>query len=174
MVIRNFLFQKLTQLAKIYDFRALGAGNTDFWTTVKTLYKIHGWLARLLMLSEVIWHFPKIADFRVFWWYFWVSQNRPISRISKVTFYFDSTSKTKNGSTFDEVSIESSVFRAFDRALNEGARYFGSEVIYVLVIWKNNFLVRQISKMSQLAALARRLFKMKSGYAPPPKNSLQK
>ena len=30
------------------------------------------------MLSKVIWHFSKIADFWVFRWYFWVSQNRPI------------------------------------------------------------------------------------------------
>ena len=51
MVRQNFLIQELAKLAKIHNFQALGAGNTDFWTTVKTLYKIHTWLARLLILS---------------------------------------------------------------------------------------------------------------------------
>ena len=91
------------------------------------------------MFSEVIWHFSKIADFWVFWWYFWVSQNRPILRISKVTYYFDSYSKTNNGSTFDEVSIESSVFRAFRGALNEGATYFCLKVIQFLLLRKCYF-----------------------------------
>ena len=103
----------------------------------------------------------------MFWEYFWQSQNRGISRIPKASQYFDSRMWTKNAKVFVEVSIESSVSRAFDRALNEGASYFSSEVILVLVIRKYYFPGRQISKMSQLAAFPRRLLKMKSGYAPP-------
>ena len=109
----------------------------------------------------------------MFWGHFWHSQILGISRIPKLSQYLDSHMRTKNARTFVKVSIESSVFRAFDRALNEGASYFSSEVILVLVIQKYYFPGHQISKMSQLAALPRQLLKMKSGYAPP-KNSLQK
>ena len=109
----------------------------------------------------------------MFWGHFWHSQILGISRIPKLSQYLDSYMRTKNASPFVKVSIESSVFRAFDRALNEGASYFSSEVILVLVIQKYYFPGPQISKMSQLAALRRQLLKMKSGYAPPQK-SLQK
>ena len=94
-----------------------------------------------------------------------MGQNPGILPIPELSQYFDSHPRTKKASTFVKVSIESSVFRAFDRALNEGASYFSSEVILVLVIQKYYFPGHQISKMSQLVALPRQLLKMKSGYA---------
>ena len=109
------------------------------------------------MFSEVICNFSKIAIFWGFWWHFWDSQNRGISRISKLTQYFESHSRTKNASTFIKVSIESSEFRAFDRALNEGASYFIFQVTSVLVLRKCYFLGPKNSKMSKLSALLRPL-----------------
>ena len=119
------------------------------------------------MLSEVIWHFSKIGNFWGFCGHFWGSQNEGISRISKLTQYFDSHYKTKNASTFVEGSIESSDFRAFDRALNEGASYFSSKVVLILVLQKCYFLPPQISKMSKLSALWRPLL-VKKMVCPPP------
>ena len=124
------------------------------------------------MLSEMIWHFSKIADFWVFWWYFWVTQNRRISRVSKVTHYFDSNSWTKNASTFDEVSIESSEFRAFEWHLIGGASYFSSRAIPILALRKCYFLGPRISKTSKLVAL-RRPLSVQKVVCPPPKSRLK-
>ena len=121
------------------------------------------------MLSGVKSHFSKIGDFLGFWGHFCRSQNRGISGISKPIQYFDSHSKTKNGSGFVEVSIESSDFRAFDRALNEGATYFSFQVMSILAPRKCYFLGPKIFKMSQLSALRRRLLKIKKVCPPPQK-----
>ena len=71
-----------------------------------------------------------------FWGHFWHDQNWGISRISNLSQYFDSHSRTKKASTFVEVSIESSVFRAFDRALNEEASYFHLEMANEILLKK--------------------------------------
>ena len=109
------------------------------------------------MLSDVYSLFSKIGDFSMFWGHFHHIQNRGISGISKPNQYFDSHSKMKNGSTFDEVSIESSEFRAFDRALNEGASYFSSRVIPILALRIRYFFGPRISKTSKLATIRRPL-----------------
>jgi len=88
------------------------------------------------MLSGVLSHFPKIGNFLVFLGHFWRSHNRGISRIPKLGQYFDSHSRTKKASTFVKVSIESSVFRAFDRDLNEGASYFRLEMAEEILLKK--------------------------------------
>ena len=119
------------------------------------------------MLLVVKSHFSKTEIFWGFWGHFWHGQNRGISRISKLSPYFDSHSRTKKASTFVEVSIESSDFRAFDRALNEGASYFTSKVIPLSAPRKCYFLGPIISKMSKLAALWRPLL-VKKMVCPPP------
>ena len=121
------------------------------------------------MFSAVYSHFFKIGDFSMFWDHFRYAQNRGILGISKPSQYFDSHSKKKNGSTFDKVSIESSEFRAFDRALNEGATYFSFQVMPILVPRKCYFLRPKIFEVSQLVALRRRLLKIKR-VCPPPKS----
>ena len=88
------------------------------------------------MLSGVKSHFPKIHNFLVFWGHFLHGQNRGILRIPKLSQYFDSHSRTKKASTFVKVSIESSVFRAFDRALNEEASYFRLEMAGEILLKK--------------------------------------
>ena len=50
--------------------------------------------------------FFKNRHFLGFWEHFWYSQNPCVSRISKLTQYFDSHYKSKNASTFVEGSIE--------------------------------------------------------------------
>ena len=60
----------------------------------------------------------------MFWEHFRQSQNPGILPILQLDQYIDCQFRTKMASTFDEVSIESSEFRAFDRDLNEGASYF--------------------------------------------------
>ena len=71
--------------------------------------------------------FFKNRQFLGFWEHFWYSQDPCISRISRLTQYFNSHLRTKIASTFDEGSIESAIFRAFRGALNEGATYFRLE-----------------------------------------------
>ena len=66
-------------------------------------------------------------------------QNSGISWDSKLSEYFESHFKTKIASTFDKVSIESSVFRAFRGALNEGATYFRSKVMCIFLSRKYYF-----------------------------------
>ena len=170
-VILKHLSQKPLKSAKKRDFWALGARNTDFWVVVKTANIVHGQLGRLLTLFSVYSLFSKIGDFSVFWRHFRLSQNRGISGISKPSQYFDSHSQRKNDSTFVEVSIESSDFRAFDRALNEGATYFSFQVMPILVSRKCYFLRSKIFKMSQLVAFRRRLLKIKRVCPPPKKKS---
>ena len=108
----------------------------------------------------------------MFWGHFRHTQNRGISGISKPNQYFDSHSKKKNGSTFDEVSIESSEFRAFDRALNEGASYFSSRVIPILALRIRYFFGPRISKTSKLATI-RRPLSVQKVVCPPPKSRLK-
>ena len=50
--------------------------------------------------------------------------------------YFFRHFQTKIASLFVEVSIESSVFRAFDRALNEEASYFRLEMAGEILLKK--------------------------------------
>ena len=49
---------------------------------------------------------------------------------------FDCQSRMKRASAFVEVSIESSEFRAFDRALNEEASYFCLETAEEILLKK--------------------------------------
>ena len=60
----------------------------------------------------------------MFWEHFRQSQNPGILPILQLDQYIDCQFRTKMASTFDEVSFESSEFRAFDRDLNEGAIIF--------------------------------------------------
>ena len=64
----------------------------------------------------------------MFWVHFRQSQNPGILPISELNQYIVCQSGTKIASTFDEVSIESSEIRAFDRDLIEGASYFRLEM----------------------------------------------
>ena len=168
-VILGHLGPKVLKSAKNRNFRVSGARNTGFWAAVETPYIIHGQLGRLLLLSGVKSHFPKIDNFSVFWGHFWHSQNRGISRITKLSQYFESHLWTKNASTFVEVSIESSEFRAFDRALNEGASYFSSNVMCIFVPRKYYFPDSKIPKNSKLSGPRRPVLKIKSVCAPPHK-----
>ena len=84
----------------------------------------------------------------MFWEHFRYTQNRGILGISKPSQYFDSHSKKKNGSTFVEVSIESSEFRAFRGALMGGASYFHSKVMFTLASLKCYFLDDEKPKIS--------------------------
>ena len=143
--------------AETHDFQVLEVRNTGFWEAAETPYIIHGWLGRLLMLSEVKSHFPKIDNFLVFWRHFWHSQNRGISRIPKPSQYLESHLRTKNASTFVKVSIESSDFRAFDRALNEGASYFSLKVMCIFLTRKYYFPDSEISKNFKLSGPRRPL-----------------
>ena len=156
-VILGHLGSKVLKSAETHDFQVLELRNTGFWEAVETPYIIHGWLGRLLMLSGVKSHFLKIDNFLVFWRHFWHSQNRGISRITKLSQYFESHLRTKKASTFVEVSIESSEFRAFDRALNEGASYFVSKVMSIFLPRKYYFPDSEIPKNSKLSGPRRPL-----------------
>ena len=169
-VILGHLGSKVLKSAETHDFQVLELRNTGFWEAVETPYIIHGWLGRLLMLSGVKSNFSKINIF--FLRHFWHSQNRGISRITKLSQYFESHLWTKNSSTFVEVSIESSEFRAFDRCLNEGASYFSSNVMCIFVPRKYYFPDSKIPKNSKLSGPRRPVLKIKSVCAPPT-NSLQ-
>ena len=114
-------------------------------------------------------HFSKIGYFLGFWGHFWHGQNRGISRISKLNQYFDSHSRTKKASTFVEVSIESSENRAFDRALNEEASYFRSEMAEGILLKKWLKIYLRASKIHDLAAPFRPFSAEKWVCPPPPK-----
>ena len=81
-------------------------------------------------------NFSKISNFLGFWGNFRQGQNPGILRIPELSQYFDCQSRTKKASTFVEVSIESSEIRAFDRALNEEASYFGLEMVEEILLKK--------------------------------------
>ena len=85
--------------------------------------------------SSLIAFFKNVKFLGVFG-YFWHDQNRGILRIPKRGKYIDSHSRTKKASTFVKVSIESSVFRAFDRDLNEEASYFRLEMAEEILLKK--------------------------------------
>ena len=60
----------MLESAENRDFEVLAVRNTGFWEVVETPYIIHGQLGRLLLLSGVKSHFPKIDNFSVFWEHF--------------------------------------------------------------------------------------------------------
>ena len=72
----------------------------------------------------------------MFWGHFWHSQILGISQIPKLSQYLDSHMRTNNARTFVKVSIESSVFRAFDRDLNEEDSYFRLEMAEEILLKK--------------------------------------
>ena len=121
------LDQKVSKLAENRDFHALAFRNALYNT----------WLAGSIADASR----RKIAFFKN-WIFFGVLgaflkwSKSGISRISKLNQYFDSHSRTKKASTFVKVSIESSENRAFDRALNEEASYFRSEMAEGILLKK--------------------------------------
>ena len=107
----------------------------------------------------------------MFWVHFRQSQNSSILPISELNQYIDCQSRTKIASTFDEVSIESSEFRAFDRHIIGGASYVSSRTIIILA----KVLLPRSTNLPkfQTCGPPESTFRAKSGMSPPPKSRLR-
>ena len=97
--------------------------------------------------------FFKNRHFFGLWSIFSIIKIGEFLHISKLSQYFNSHLQTKIDITSDEDSFESSVFRAFRGALNEGISYFRFQVMAHLLAWNFDFRFWETAQTSEISAI---------------------